>query len=80
MTFALYLRKLLGKEQKSKLMGALRTNKLIVVSGLHQTGKTALVDILRKHGYAAVEDFKVYNLELDTPLTEYIPDIRDIVQ
>lgn len=65
-----YLISLLGRKKSAELEKAVRSGKLIVVSGVNGSGKTTLVKVLKEKGYNAIEDFEVYNLNLDKKLDD----------
>lgn len=80
MTLKEYLSDLLGGKGRRELMRHLKAGETIIVSGVPCSGKTTLVDILRSHGYKAVDNWNRYEVVLDKPLEVMQEDIRDNVQ
>ena len=72
--FDKYLTELLGVEEKELLDKALDENKVIIISGVQQSGKTTLMRTLREFGYTAVEGFDTYEIKLTNPLKYKIVD------
>lgn len=72
--FDKYLTELLGVEKKELLDKALGENKVIIISGVQQSGKTTLMRTLREFGYTAVEDFDIHEIKLTNPLKHKIVD------
>ena len=72
-----YLLSLLGESEFQRLNSALQAGKAVVVSGRYVSGKTTLVDVLRKNGYQAVEDFETCQVILEKPLTSMTPNFAD---
>lgn len=60
-----YLKSVLGNKKACELYKALKNKKLIIISGKNGSGKTTLAKMLCDKGYHAVEDFEVYQLNLD---------------
>lgn len=79
MTLHEYLYGLLGKKKAGELMTALRSGKVIIISGENGAGKTTLVDSLRASGYHAAENFETYDVVLKNPLNSMVPDFKDTI-
>ena len=72
-----YLNSLLGEKAALELLDAIQNQKTVLIRGAHgPTGKTTLCRILREHGIAAVEEKDVYEVILDTPLENRIPNFE----
>lgn len=64
-----YIGQLLGKEGAKVLKGALKAGAVVVVDGPQgSTGKTTLVEVLRRKGHRAFEfgEFRILDVECDT--------------
>ncbi len=72
-----YMNSLLGEKAALELLKAIQNQKTILIRGPHgPTGKTTLCRMLRKHGASAVEEKDVYEVILDNPLENRIPNFE----
>jgi predicted ATPase len=73
-----YLNELLGVQDARKLKRELVSGKTVIVTGSGAaSGKTTLVNVLNKCGYRAVEGFDTYEVCLDKPLNDMIPNMAE---
>ena len=85
-----YIGRLLGKGGAKVLRGALKGGSVVVVGGPRgSTGKTTLVEVLRRKGHRAFEfgEFRILDVECDTdtlyfvklvkPLQKIIPNLAE---
>ena len=72
-----YLNSLLGEKAALELLEAIQNQKTVLIRGAQgPTGKTTLCRMLRKHGASAVEEKDVYEVILDNPLENRIPNFE----
>ena len=72
-----YLNSLLGEKATLELLDAIQNQKTVLIRGAQgPTGKTTLCRVLREHGAAAVEAKDVFEVVLDSPLENRIPNFN----
>ncbi len=83
MNFKEYLDRLLGEKEAKKLRSALKRNCVIEISGPIRpstTGKSTLVNVLRKRRYNAYEtESGVHRVYLSKPLETIIPKFSESI-
>ncbi len=76
MKYEKFLKSILTNQQIEDLNKALKTNKVILISGTEgPTGKSTLKDILVKKGYKAIEKYEIHEIELNKFQNNLIPNL-----